>query len=112
MQYSNTVNGVGAIAGTIQGNQSGTSQAGASANKPSFQELLAELTDYVKGTPSQQMEKQILAKLGITEKDLKAMTPEQRAKVMEQVREMVKRELAALKETQQARKTAGIDGLA
>jgi hypothetical protein len=112
MQHSNNVNGVGAVGGTTQGSQLNAPGAGASSNKPSFQELLAELTDYIKGTPSQQMEKQILAKLGITEKDLKAMTPEQRAKVMEQVREMVKRELAALQETQKAKKTAGIDAVA
>ncbi|CAG4893279.1 hypothetical protein [Paraburkholderia saeva] len=112
MQYSNTVNGAGGIGGATQGSQLGSPATGASSNKPSFQELLSELTGYIKGTPSQQMEKQILAKLGITEKDLKAMTPEQRAKVMEQVREMVKRELAALKETQKAKKTTGIDAMA
>jgi len=52
------------------------------------------------------MEKQILAKLGNTEKELKEMAPAERAKVMEQVREMIQREVTAQQQSQHERKTA------
>lgn len=66
-------------------------RAATTAVKQSFAAVLAESNDFVKGTPAQQMEKQVLAKLGNTEKELKEMAPAERAKVMEQVREMIQR---------------------
>ena len=94
------VNGVAGTSAT-----SGSTSVGASSsNKPSFQSLLAELTDYVKGTPGERMEKMILAKLGITEEDLKKMSPEEREKVMQKVRDMMKKELEAQKQLEEMQK--------
>jgi hypothetical protein len=67
---------------------------------------LAELTDYVNGTPGERMEKMILAKLGVTEEELKKMSPEEREKIMAKVREMLKKEMEAQQEVQQ-QKTSG-----
>lgn len=81
---------------------SGSTSAGASSsNKPSFQSLLAELTDYVKGTPGERIEKMILAKLGVTEDELKKMSPEDREKIIAKVREMLKQEMQAQRDVQQ-----------
>ncbi|MDR7009827.1 hypothetical protein [Paraburkholderia strydomiana] len=91
------VNGVAGTSAT-----SGSTSVGASSsNKPSFQSLLAELTDYVKGTPGERMEKMILAKLGVTEEELKKMSPEEREKILAKVREMLKKEMEAQREMQQ-----------
>ncbi len=62
---------------------------------PSLQDLLSQLTDYVKGTPGERLEKMILARLGVTQEDLKKMTPEEREKVMAKVREMLRKEMQA-----------------
>ena|ERR1700761_4699678 len=97
MQISN-------VAGLGSADQGAVKGASGKVEKKSFAETLAELNDFAKGTPAQQMEKQILAKLGITEKELKEMSPEERAKVMEQVREMIKRELTAQQQTQTEKK--------
>ncbi|PRY04424.1 hypothetical protein [Paraburkholderia sp. BL25I1N1] len=67
----------------------------------SFQALLNELTDYTKGTLNQRLEKQILAKLGISEDDLKTASPEVREKIMEIVRNLMKQEASA--QVQQAK---------
>lgn len=47
------------------------------------------------------MEKIILAKLGVTEEELKKMSPEEREKIMAKVREMLKKEMEAQREMQQ-----------
>ncbi|HZZ10094.1 MAG TPA: hypothetical protein VFE79_05340 [Paraburkholderia sp.] len=81
---------------------SGSTSTGAStSNKPSFQSLLAELTDYVKGTPGERIEKMILAKLGVTEDELKKMSPEEREKIIAKVREMLRQEMQAQRDLQQ-----------
>lgn len=80
---------------------SGSSSVGtSSSNKPSFQSLLAELTDYVNGTPGERMEKMILARLGVSEEELKKMSPEEREKVMAKVREMLRKEMDAQRDAQ------------
>ena len=91
----------------------GVSSSGSSASagvgnksKPSFQSLLVELTDYVNGTPGERMEKMILARLGVTEAQLKNMPPEEREKIMEKVREMLKKEMEAQRQIQQ--KASGV----
>ena len=46
----------------------------------------------------------ILAKLGVSEEDLKKMSPEEREKVMQKVREMLKKELDAQKQLEEMQK--------
>ena len=72
-----------------------------SSNAPSFQSVLGELTDYVKETPAQRMENSILAQLGITPQQLAAMTPQERAKVEAEVKDLMKKELQAQEQQQQ-----------
>ncbi|XUW87336.1 hypothetical protein OH764_10880 [Burkholderia sp. M6-3] len=47
------------------------------------------------------MEKMILAKPGVTEEELKKMSPEEREKIMAKVREMLKKEMETQREMQQ-----------
>jgi hypothetical protein len=79
------------------------------SNQPTFQELLSQLTDYTKGTPGERLEKSILAQLGYTEEDLKNMSPEERDKVMKKVQELLKKELDAAKQVEEAKKGVKID---
>ncbi|WP_109484001.1 hypothetical protein [Paraburkholderia sp. C35] len=101
MQTTNTIGTTGAggtnnTVGGIAGAQSG--------NKPSFKELLDQLTDYTKGTTGERIEKMILAKLGLTEEDLKKMSPEEREKVMQKIRNMIRQELDAQKQLEEMQK--------
>ncbi|TCG07600.1 hypothetical protein BZM27_17990 [Paraburkholderia steynii] len=99
-----TTNNIGTM-GTGSTNSAVGSGAGTQAgNKPSFKELLDQLTDYTKGTTGERIEKMILAKLGITEEDLKKMSPEEREKVMQKVRDMMKQELEAQKQLEEMQK--------
>ena len=99
-----TTNNIGTM-GTGSTNSAAGSSAGTQAgNKPSFKELLDQLTDYTKGTTGERIEKMILAKLGITEEDLKKMSPEEREKVMQKVRDMMKKELEAQKQLEEMQK--------
>ena len=45
-------------------------------------------------TPAQKMRAMMLAKLGVTEEQLKAMSPEERAKIEEKMKDMVKQQFA------------------
>lgn len=51
------------------------------------------------------MEKMMLAKLGVTEEELKKMSPEEREKVMAKVRELIKQEMTAQQQQQQKNST-------
>jgi hypothetical protein len=73
-------------------------------NTPTFKELLDQLTEYTKGTTGERIQKMILAKLGVSEDDLKKMSPEEREKVMQKVREMLKKELDAQKQLEEMQK--------
>jgi hypothetical protein len=98
-----TTNNIGTM-GTGSTNSATATTSGAQAGKPSFKELLAQLTDYTKGTPGERLQKMILAKLGITEEDLKKMPPEEREKVMEKIRDMMKKEIEAQKQLEEMQK--------
>lgn len=101
------------VASTIHNNTSSSGNAAASSsrnsNAPSFADVLAQLTDYEKGTPGERMEKMILAKLGLTEDDLKQMSPEEREKVMTKVRNMIKQQIDAQKHAEETKKGVKID---
>ena len=90
------------IGSNLQSN-SGSSAASSArnSNKPSFADLLAQLTDYTKGTLSDRLQKMILAKLGVTEEDLKKMSPEERDQVMKKVQELLEKEMDAQKQLEQ-----------
>jgi len=52
-----------------------------------------EFLDYAKLTPAQKMRASMLAKLGVTEEQLKAMDPKERQKIEDQLKEMVKEQV-------------------
>ena len=104
MQTTNNIGTIG-TGSTGSTNSAAARSSGAQAgNKPSFKELLDQLTDYTKGSTGERIEKMILAKLGITEEDLKKMSPEEREKVMQKVRDMMKKELEAQKQLEEMQK--------
>ncbi|MEM5340770.1 hypothetical protein [Paraburkholderia azotifigens] len=105
MQTTNNIGTMGT--GSTNSATSGASgtQAGTQAdNKPGFKELLDQLTDYTKGSAGERLQKMILAKLGVTEEDLKNMSPEEREKVMQKVREMIRKEVEAQKQLEEMQK--------
>ena len=107
MQTTNNIGtiGTGSTGSTGSTNSAAARSSGAQAgNKPSFKELLDQLTDYTKGSTGERIEKMILAKLGITEEDLKKMSPEEREKVMQKVRDLIKKELEAQKQLEEMQK--------
>ena len=52
-----------------------------------------EFLDYQKMTPAQKMRAAMLAKLGVTEEQLKAMSPEDRNKIEDQMKDMIKEQV-------------------
>lgn len=102
-----TTNNIGTM-GTGSTNNGASSASGTSgsqaSNKPSFKELLDQLTDYTKGSAGERLQKMILAKLGVSEDDLKKMSPEDREKIMQKVREMIRKEVEAQKQLEEMQK--------
>jgi hypothetical protein len=49
--------------------------------------------DYQKKTPAEKMRDEILGAMGLTEDQLKAMDPKERAKIEEKVRELIKQKV-------------------
>ncbi|MEM5286537.1 hypothetical protein QEN71_20160 [Paraburkholderia sabiae] len=102
-----TTNNIGTM-GTGSMNNGASSASGTSgsqaSNKPSFKELLDQLTDYTKGSAGERLQKMILAKLGVSEDDLKKMSPEDREKIMQKVREMIRKEVEAQKQLEEMQK--------
>lgn len=105
MQISNLIGKLGSV---LTGDSSGTAAA-ASAGAPSFSSLMKELTGYASGTASERMGKMMLAKLGVTEEELKKMSPEEREKVMAKVRELIKQEMTAQQQQQKNSTGNGIN---
>jgi hypothetical protein len=52
-----------------------------------------EFLDYAKMTPAQKMRAAMLAKIGVTDEQLKAMSPEDRKKVEDKLRDMIKQQV-------------------
>lgn len=52
-----------------------------------------EFLEYQNMTPAQKMRAAMLAKLGVTEEQLKAMSPEDRQKVEQQMKDMIKEQV-------------------
>jgi len=52
-----------------------------------------EFLKYQAMTPAQKMRAMMLAKLGLTEEDVKAMSPEERKKVEDKLKDMIKQQV-------------------
>ena len=52
-----------------------------------------EFMDYAKMTPAQKMRAAMLSKLGVTEEQLKAMSPEERKKIEDKLKDMIKQQV-------------------
>ena len=52
-----------------------------------------EFMDYAKLTPAQKMRAAMLAKMGVTEEQLKAMSPEERQKIEDQIKKQIKEQV-------------------
>jgi hypothetical protein len=72
------------------GAQSSTSLS-AKAAKTAAQQFL----EYANMTPAERLHAQMLAKLGLTEDQFKAMDPAAQQKIEDKIREMIKQQLAA-----------------
>ncbi|MDR6376191.1 hypothetical protein [Paraburkholderia caledonica] len=96
------INNSVSYASDADSNQTASTQEG----KPTFQSLLKQLTDYTKGTANERIERQILARLGISEDELKKMSPEARQKVMDKVHELMKKEITAQMNAQKQKNQA------
>jgi acyl-CoA reductase-like NAD-dependent aldehyde dehydrogenase len=80
------------------------STPGASNNssaQSSFQSVLDQLHDYANGTAADRMEQMVLAQLGVTKEQLEKMSPEERTKIMDRAREMLKIEMQAQRQREQ-----------
>jgi hypothetical protein len=86
-------------------------KGGSTSGTSTFQSLLSQLNTFVDGSPGDQMETEILAQLGISKEDLKNMTPADRAKVEEKIKEMLKQETQAKMEASQGAKAIANDPL-
>lgn len=53
----------------------------------------AEFLEYAQKTAAEQMREQVLRALGVTEDEVKAMTPEERAKIEDKIREMIEQKV-------------------
>jgi len=64
---------------------------GAPAGKPSAAEQV--FRDYAKMTPAEKMRAEILDSMGLTEDQLRAMDPKERAKVEEKIKDLIKQKV-------------------
>src|ERR1700750_582637 len=72
----------------LSGSQSSTSLAAKSA-----QSAAQQFEQYASMTPAQRLHVQMLAKLGLTEDQYKAMSPADQQKVDDKIRDMIKKQL-------------------
>jgi len=67
-----------------------SSPKGSPLDEPSAKD---EFLKYQAMTPAQKMRAMMLAKLGVTEEELKAMSPEDRKKIEDKLKDMVKQQV-------------------
>ncbi len=72
-----------------------TKTAATSLPKPSSQidDAITQFLEYQKMTPEEKLRDAILKKLGMTEEDIAALSPEERAKIEEKIKDMMKEEI-------------------
>ena len=88
-------------AAVSSGSTHAPSGAAGHTDGPSFQDLLSQLNAYTGSNPGQGMFNAILGQLGITPQQLAQMTPEDREKILEKVRDLMKKEMQAQQVQQQ-----------
>ena len=72
-----------------------SSKSSATAISPSAAKTAAQqFQQYANMTPAQRLHAQMLAKLGLTEDQFKAMSPADQQKVEDKIRDMIKQQLA------------------
>jgi hypothetical protein len=67
-----------------------TADASAAAHDSGASTAVSDFLDYAKKTPAQRMRDAILKSMGLTEDDLKRMSPDQRKAVEDAIREKIK----------------------
>ena len=89
MSTLNKINKATAAATTNAADATSASGVSAAPEKTAKDEFL----DYAKLTPAQKMRAAMLAKLGVTEEQLKAMSPDERQKIEDQLKQQIKEQV-------------------
>lgn len=92
-----TATGKAAETGAARGAAGGTSGLQGPAGN-----AYQQLEDYVKLTPAQRMRVDLLEKLGLTEEELAAMSPEERKSVEDKLRDLVQQQMQEAQAKQDA----------
>jgi hypothetical protein len=92
---------------SVQVTGSTAGAAGADSTKTTVasnkrEQLLADLNDYLQKTPAEHMRDAIMAELGITEEDLKAMPPEKQAAVEAEISKRIQERMVGRDESPDA----------
>ncbi|CAM2157695.1 protein of unknown function [Pararobbsia alpina] len=90
---------------------SNSSSSSSLTGQSAFAQVLAKLNTFVDGSPSDQMRAEVLAQLGYTEDQLKAMSPKDREAAEKKIAEREK-QLTQQQVQQAEQKASGSAGLA
>ncbi len=71
-----------------------TQQKSASLAAKPADPVVQQFLEYAKMTPAERLHAQMLARLGLTEDQFKAMSPADQQKIEDKIREMIKRQFA------------------
>jgi hypothetical protein len=82
---SNAASGTGATTGSSSSPTQGLT--------PKADDVVQQFMDYAKMSPMERMRAQILKSMGLTEDDLKKMSPEQQKAVEQKIEQMIKQQL-------------------
>jgi hypothetical protein len=82
---SNAASGTGATTGNTTSPSAGLA--------PKSDDVVQQFMDYAKMSPMERMRAQILKSMGLTEDDLKKMTPEQQKAVEQKIEQLIKQQL-------------------
>ncbi len=89
-----TTSGTGASNATSgAGATTGTSTSAAASLTPQGDSVVQQFMDYAKESPMQRMRASILKSMGLTEDDLKKMSPEQQKAVEQKIEQIIKQKL-------------------
>jgi len=86
---------------------SSTSGTTGLTGQSAFAAELAKLQTFVSGTPAEQMRTEILAQLGYTEDELKAMSPKDRAAAEKKIADLMQKEVEIQTQRALDKQTAG-----
>ncbi len=86
----------------------GVTSSPASSSQTDATSARAEFDKFSQMTPAQKMRAMMLAKLGVTEEQLKAMSPDERAKVEQKLKDMVKQQFEKNADGSEGKKTGVI----